>query len=156
MNSRIQVEHTVTAVITGRNLVQAKIRIAEGVRLAEIGIPDQKAIETRGYAIQCRITTEELPVGAGELREGIKPIHPVIVRRRARLRERRPLRRVAHPAAEGRRRVERCPSGPAPSKALTPVKLPSPVPHDCQVRRCGSAECPTTRRCSAADPFQLQ
>ena len=63
MNPRIQVEHTVTEVITGRNLVQAQIRIAEGATLAEIGIPDQQAIQTRGYAIQCRITTEDPAAG---------------------------------------------------------------------------------------------
>ncbi|GFO56750.1 pyruvate carboxylase [Geomonas sp. Red276] len=61
MNPRIQVEHTVTEMITGRNLVQAQILIAEGKRLAdpEINIPNQGSIEMRGYAIQCRITTED-------------------------------------------------------------------------------------------------
>jgi pyruvate carboxylase len=59
MNPRIQVEHTVTEMITGRNLVQAQIRIAEGATLAEIGMPDQAAIQMRGYAIQCRVTTED-------------------------------------------------------------------------------------------------
>ncbi|MBP1751177.1 MAG: pyc [Geobacteraceae bacterium] len=61
MNPRIQVEHTVTEMITGRNLVQKQILVAEGYKLSdpEIGIPDQKAIDMRGYAIQCRITTED-------------------------------------------------------------------------------------------------
>ena len=61
MNPRIQVEHTVTEMITGRNLVQAQILVAEGKRLSdpEINIPNQGAIEMRGYAIQCRITTED-------------------------------------------------------------------------------------------------
>ncbi|GFO58446.1 pyruvate carboxylase [Geomonas silvestris] len=61
MNPRIQVEHTVTEMITGRNLVQAQILIAEGKRLShpEINIPNQGSIEMRGYAIQCRITTED-------------------------------------------------------------------------------------------------
>jgi pyruvate carboxylase len=61
MNPRIQVEHTVTEMITGRNLVQAQILVAEGKRLSdpEINIPNQAAIEMRGYAIQCRITTED-------------------------------------------------------------------------------------------------
>ncbi len=59
MNPRIQVEHTVTEMITGRNLVQKQIRIAEGASLAELGIPDQKSVQTRGYAIQCRVTTED-------------------------------------------------------------------------------------------------
>ncbi len=61
MNPRIQVEHTVTEMITGRNLVQAQIRVAEGHKLAdpEINIPGQEAIKMWGHAIQCRITTED-------------------------------------------------------------------------------------------------
>jgi pyruvate carboxylase len=61
MNPRIQVEHTVTEMITGRNLLQAQILVAEGKKLTdpEINIPSQSAIDMRGYAIQCRITTED-------------------------------------------------------------------------------------------------
>lgn len=61
MNPRIQVEHTVTEMITGRNLVQSQILIAGGHKLSdpEINIPSQSAIDMRGYAIQCRITTED-------------------------------------------------------------------------------------------------
>ncbi|BDV43822.1 pyruvate carboxylase [Geotalea uraniireducens] len=61
MNPRIQVEHTVTEMITGRNLVQAQILVAEGHRLSdpEIGITTQMDVSKRGYAIQCRITTED-------------------------------------------------------------------------------------------------
>ncbi len=61
VNPRIQVEHTVTELVTMRNLVQAQIRIAEGCKLSdpEIGIKSQKDIELRGYAIQSRITTED-------------------------------------------------------------------------------------------------
>jgi pyruvate carboxylase len=61
VNPRIQVEHTVTEVITGRDLVQAQIHVAEGHKLsdAEIGISGQDAIEQRGMAIQCRITAED-------------------------------------------------------------------------------------------------
>ncbi|WP_298432897.1 pyruvate carboxylase [Geobacter sp.] len=61
MNPRIQVEHTVTEMITGRNLVQAQILVAEGKKLSDppINIPDQTAIAMRGFAIQCRITTED-------------------------------------------------------------------------------------------------
>ncbi len=57
MNPRIQVEHTVTEEVTGVDLVQSQIRIAQGERLAEIGI-EQSALAPRGFAIQCRITTE--------------------------------------------------------------------------------------------------
>ncbi|HYS82367.1 MAG TPA: pyruvate carboxylase [Anaeromyxobacteraceae bacterium] len=59
MNPRIQVEHTVTEMVTGRNLVQAQLRIAQGATLAELGIADQAAIQLRGHAIQCRVTTED-------------------------------------------------------------------------------------------------
>ena len=61
VNPRLQVEHTVTEVVTGIDLVQSQIRVAEGHSLAseEIGIFSQQAIQTRGYAIQCRVTTED-------------------------------------------------------------------------------------------------
>ncbi|HVI93755.1 MAG TPA: pyruvate carboxylase, partial [Anaeromyxobacter sp.] len=61
VNPRIQVEHTVTESITGRNLVQAQILVAQGKRLSdpEIGIARQEDIQLRGHAIQCRITTED-------------------------------------------------------------------------------------------------
>jgi pyruvate carboxylase len=60
VNPRIQVEHTVTEVVTGIDIVQAQIRIAEGRPLSdpEVGIPPQEEIVPRGFAIQCRITTE--------------------------------------------------------------------------------------------------
>ncbi len=61
VNPRIQVEHTVTEAITGRDLVQAQLRIAEGYRLAdpEIGIANQADIVQRGVAIQVRVTAED-------------------------------------------------------------------------------------------------
>ena len=61
VNPRIQVEHTVTEMITGRNLVQAQILVAQGKRLSdpEIAIASQADVQMRGYAIQCRITTED-------------------------------------------------------------------------------------------------
>lgn len=60
-NPRIQVEHTVTEMVTQRNLVQIQIRVAEGHRLSdpEIGITGQQDIELRGFAIQSRVTTED-------------------------------------------------------------------------------------------------
>lgn len=59
VNPRIQVEHTVTEEVTGVDLVQAQIQIADGSTLDEIGLT-QEFIHTnkRGYAIQCRVTTE--------------------------------------------------------------------------------------------------
>ena len=61
MNPRIQVEHTITEMVTGIDIVQAQILIAQGYSLdsPEINLPNQDCIETRGYAIQCRITTED-------------------------------------------------------------------------------------------------
>ncbi len=57
VNPRIQVEHTVTELVTGVDLVQAQIRIAEGASLADIGVSEPPA--TRGSAMQCRVTTED-------------------------------------------------------------------------------------------------
>ena len=61
VNPRIQVEHTISEIITGIDIVQSQIRIAEGYSLhsEEVGIPLQSAIDKRGFAIQCRITTED-------------------------------------------------------------------------------------------------
>ncbi|GAA4332752.1 pyruvate carboxylase [Flaviaesturariibacter amylovorans] len=60
VNPRIQVEHTVTEMVTGYDLVKTQIRIAEGHRLHDdvIGLPQQDAVPLNGVAIQCRITTE--------------------------------------------------------------------------------------------------
>jgi len=58
VNPRIQVEHTVTEECTGVDLVQAQIRVAGGSSLADLGLT-QDAIQMRGAAIQCRITTED-------------------------------------------------------------------------------------------------
>jgi pyruvate carboxylase len=61
MNPRIQVEHTITEMVTGIDIVQSQILIAQGYRLdsEEVGIKSQEFIKPRGYAIQCRITTED-------------------------------------------------------------------------------------------------
>jgi pyruvate carboxylase len=61
VNPRIQVEHTITEVITGRDIVQCQIRIAEGYPLSHdsIRIPDQAHIKKSGYCIQLRLTTED-------------------------------------------------------------------------------------------------
>ncbi|XP_055854141.1 pyruvate carboxylase, mitochondrial isoform X2 [Episyrphus balteatus] len=58
VNARLQVEHTVTEEITGIDLVQSQIRVAEGMTLPELGYT-QENIKPRGYAIQCRVTTED-------------------------------------------------------------------------------------------------
>lgn len=61
VNPRVQVEHTVTEMITGIDIVQTQIKVAEGYPLdsEEIGIPSQESIHCNGNAIQCRITTED-------------------------------------------------------------------------------------------------
>ena len=61
MNPRIQVEHTVTEMITGIDIVQSQILIAEGHALGSetVNIKSQKDIVQRGFSIQCRITTED-------------------------------------------------------------------------------------------------
>ena len=58
MNPRIQVEHTVTEEVTEVDLVVMQLRIAAGATLAELGMR-QEDIGTHGFALQCRITTED-------------------------------------------------------------------------------------------------
>ncbi|MEQ9009928.1 pyruvate carboxylase [Algiphilus sp.] len=61
VNPRIQVEHTVTEEITGIDIVKAQIRITEGARIGDgvCGVPEQSGIEHHGFALQCRVTTED-------------------------------------------------------------------------------------------------
>ncbi len=61
VNPRIQVEHTITEVITGRDIVQTQIRVAEGYALSDdtIRIASQAHIKKSGYCIQLRLTTED-------------------------------------------------------------------------------------------------
>ncbi|XP_043262765.1 pyruvate carboxylase, mitochondrial isoform X1 [Colletes gigas] len=58
VNARLQVEHTVTEEITGIDLVQSQIRVAEGMTLPELGMTQEKIVP-QGFAIQCRVTTED-------------------------------------------------------------------------------------------------
>jgi len=58
INPRIQVEHTITEEITGIDIVAAQIQIAAGATLEQLGLTQDK-ISIRGFAIQCRITTED-------------------------------------------------------------------------------------------------
>ena len=60
VNPRVQVEHTVTEQVTGIDIVQSQILIAEGASLAEAtGVASQADVKLSGHAIQCRITTED-------------------------------------------------------------------------------------------------
>jgi len=62
MNPRIQVEHTVTEEVTDVDLVQSQMRIAAGETLADLDL-HQDELRPRGFAIQCRITTEDPAAG---------------------------------------------------------------------------------------------
>jgi pyruvate carboxylase len=61
VNPRIQVEHTVTEMVTGVDLVRCQILIAQGHGLhdPDIGLPRQGDVPLHGYALQCRVTTED-------------------------------------------------------------------------------------------------
>lgn len=74
VNPRVQVEHTITEQITGIDIVRSQILIAGGTRLTdpEINIPNQESIRCNGYAVQCRITTED-PMN------GFKPDYGTII-----------------------------------------------------------------------------
>ncbi|MGG8496919.1 pyruvate carboxylase [Tenacibaculum sp. TC6] len=61
VNPRIQVEHTVTEMVTNIDLVKTQLFVAGGYKLADkqIKIPNQESITVTGHALQCRLTTED-------------------------------------------------------------------------------------------------
>ncbi len=61
VNPRIQVEHTVTELVTGVDVVKAQIRISEGAKIGaeDAYVPRQQDVKLNGHALQCRITTED-------------------------------------------------------------------------------------------------
>ena len=61
VNPRVQVEHTVTEEVTGVDIVKSQILVAQGLPLSDdaIGLTSQDSIKTNGFALQCRITTED-------------------------------------------------------------------------------------------------
>ncbi|MEZ5400841.1 MAG: pyruvate carboxylase [Bryobacteraceae bacterium] len=61
VNPRIQVEHTVSEMVTGIDLVRCQIQVAQGLSLhgEEMNLPRQEDVPLHGYALQCRITTED-------------------------------------------------------------------------------------------------
>ncbi len=61
VNPRVQVEHTVTEMVTGVDIVRSQILVAQGRRLddPEMSIPPREQLQTRGYAMQCRVTSED-------------------------------------------------------------------------------------------------
>mmetsp|Transcript_23557 Transcript_23557/g.36368 ORF Transcript_23557/g.36368 Transcript_23557/m.36368 type:complete len:1256 (+) Transcript_23557:126-3893(+) len=58
VNPRVQVEHTITEEITGVDVVQSQILIASGKTLPELGLVQEEMAEPSGFAMQCRVTTE--------------------------------------------------------------------------------------------------
>ncbi len=65
VNPRVQVEHTVTEMVTGIDIVRAQIQIAKGLSLhgEEMNLPRQDKVELHGFAMQCRVTTEDAANG---------------------------------------------------------------------------------------------
>ena len=59
-NARLQVEHTVTEAVTGVDLVQSQIRLAQGATLKELGLDRDGVATPRGYAIQARVNMETI------------------------------------------------------------------------------------------------
>ena len=61
VNPRVQVEHTVTEVVTGLDIVRAQILVAQGHALhgPVMRLPKQTAVPRYGFALQCRVTTED-------------------------------------------------------------------------------------------------
>ncbi len=61
VNPRVQVEHTITEEVTGIDIVRSQILISMGYELSHpvIYIPNQESVNLSGYAIQCRVTTED-------------------------------------------------------------------------------------------------
>ncbi|WP_262245721.1 pyruvate carboxylase [Parapedobacter soli] len=74
VNPRIQVEHTVTEMVTGIDLVKTQLYIASGYKLSDqqVGLGEQNDIPLNGFAIQCRITTEDPS-------DGFKPDYGTII-----------------------------------------------------------------------------
>mmetsp|Transcript_91628 Transcript_91628/g.203409 ORF Transcript_91628/g.203409 Transcript_91628/m.203409 type:complete len:1162 (+) Transcript_91628:64-3549(+) len=70
LNPRIQVEHTITEEITGKDLVQMQLRIAGGETLTGLGM-EQKALSFNGFAVQVRVGL--MPGGGGKVTEYKEP-----------------------------------------------------------------------------------
>jgi pyruvate carboxylase len=61
VNPRVQVEHTVTEMVTGIDIVRCQIQVAQGHSLFGdvISLPPQDEVPLHGFALQCRVTTED-------------------------------------------------------------------------------------------------
>ena len=60
VNARLQVEHTVTEAVTGVDIVQTQIRLAQGALLSDLGLDDPGQTRPRGFAVQVRVNLETL------------------------------------------------------------------------------------------------
>lgn len=58
VNARVQVEHPVTELLTGVDIVRLQLGVAEGATLAELGVT-QAAVQARGHSIECRVNAED-------------------------------------------------------------------------------------------------
>ena len=81
VNPRIQVEHTVTEMVTGIDLVKSQILIAQGRRcpIRRSALPARSRSRSQGYAMQCRVTTEDPDQ---QLHSRLRPDHPLSLGRR--------------------------------------------------------------------------
>jgi acetyl/propionyl-CoA carboxylase alpha subunit/acetyl-CoA carboxylase carboxyltransferase component len=69
-NARLQVEHTVTEEVTGVDLVQAQIRLAQGATLADLELDAPEIGRPRGYAVQARVNMETVRADGSVRPEG--------------------------------------------------------------------------------------
>ena len=76
VNPRVQVEHTVTEMVTGVDVVRSQILIAQGHELhgPPCGLPEQDDVPLHGFALQCRVTTEDPRTLRARLRQAFRPI----------------------------------------------------------------------------------
>lgn len=65
VNPRLQVEHTVTEMVTGADLVAVQLDLAQGRKLADLELPESS--EPRGYAVQARVNAELITAGGAIL-----------------------------------------------------------------------------------------